>query len=125
MQSRAFLRHRGATDAAILVDYARGQRADKRSGDAVHLALNEALDEAAAQDTDLLALDDALARLAACDPRQSRIVELRYFGGLTIEETAAALEIGHSTAEPEWMMARVAAVRNRRRLNAPVSTDER
>jgi RNA polymerase sigma-70 factor, ECF subfamily len=90
----------------ILVDYARGQRADKRGGDAPHLALDEALDEAAAQSTDLIALDDALTRLAAFDPRQSRIVELRYFGGLTIEETAAALGIGHSTVEREWNLAR-------------------
>ena len=90
----------------ILVDYARGQRADKRGGDAVHLALDEALEEAAAQHADIVALDDALTRLAAFDSRQSRIVELRYFGGLTIEETAEALGIGHSTVEREWTLAR-------------------
>lgn len=90
----------------ILVDYARGQRADKRGGDLVHLALDEALEEAAAQDADIVALDDALNRLAVFDPRQSRIVELRYFGGLTIEETAEALGIGHSTVEREWTLAR-------------------
>jgi RNA polymerase sigma-70 factor, ECF subfamily len=90
----------------ILVDYARGQRADKRGGEAVHLALDEALDEAAAQDADLIALDDALNSLAAFDPRQSRIVELRYFGGLTIAETAEVLGFGHTTVEQEWNLAR-------------------
>ena len=90
----------------ILVDYARSQQADKRGGAAPRLALDEALDEAQAQDADLLALDEALLSLAKLDPRQSRIVELRYFGGLTIEQTAAVLGLGHTTVEREWNLAR-------------------
>lgn len=90
----------------ILVDYARNHQASKRGSGAARLALDEALDEAATQDADLLALDDALNSLAAFDPRQSRIVELRYFGGLTIAETAEVLGIGHTTVEREWNLAR-------------------
>ncbi|MEP7342559.1 MAG: sigma-70 family RNA polymerase sigma factor [Acidobacteriota bacterium] len=90
----------------ILVDYARSQQASKRGSGTTHLALEEAMDEAKAQDADVLALDDALTSLAAFDPRQSQIVELRYFGGLTIEETAEVLDIGHATVEREWNMAR-------------------
>jgi RNA polymerase sigma factor (TIGR02999 family) len=90
----------------ILVDYARGQQSAKRGGGGVHLALEEALEEARAQDADVIALDDALTSLAVFDPRQSRIVELRYFGGLTIEETAEVLGIGHATVEREWNLAR-------------------
>lgn len=90
----------------ILVDYARNRGASKRGGDQTHLALDEALDEAEAQDADVIALDDALNSLAALDPRQSRIVEMRYFGGLTIEETAEALGVSHATVEREWNLAR-------------------
>jgi RNA polymerase sigma factor (TIGR02999 family) len=86
----------------ILVDHARSRDASKRGGGETHLAL----DEAEAQDADVIALDDALNSLAAFDPRQSRIVELRYFGGLTIEETAEALGVSHATVEREWSLAR-------------------
>jgi RNA polymerase sigma-70 factor (ECF subfamily) len=90
----------------ILVDYARSKDASKRGGGEIHLAIDEALDEAEAQDADLIALDDALTSLAAFDPRQSRIVELRYFGGLTIEETAEAIGVSPATVEREWSLAR-------------------
>ena len=90
----------------ILVDYARSRGSEKHGGEQIHLALDDALDEAAARDADLVALDDALTSLAALDPQQSRIIELRYFGGLTIEETAEALGISDTTVEREWRMAR-------------------
>jgi RNA polymerase sigma factor (TIGR02999 family) len=90
----------------ILVDYARSRGSEKHGGEQIHLALDEALDEAAARDADLVALDDALTSLAALDPQQSRIVELRYFGGLTIEEAAESLGISDSTVEREWRLAR-------------------
>ena len=90
----------------ILVDYARNRQATKRGGNELHLALDEALDEAEAQHADLVALDDALSSLAKFDPRQSRIVELRYFGGLTIQEVAEVLSLSDSTIEREWNIAR-------------------
>lgn len=90
----------------ILVDHARSHRSDKRGGDQPPLALDEALDELQERDADLVALDDALNSLAAIDPRQSRIVEMRYFGGLTIDETAEALGISTATIEREWNLAR-------------------
>jgi RNA polymerase sigma factor (TIGR02999 family) len=90
----------------ILVDYARSRQNEKHGGDQLHLELDEALDEAAARDTDLVALDDALQSLAALDPQQSRVIELRYFGGLTIEETAEVLGVSETTVEREWRMAR-------------------
>lgn len=90
----------------ILVDYARASRNTKRGGNQPRLALDEALDQAAERDADLIALDDALTSLAAFDPQQSQIVEMRYFGGLTIAETAEALSISDSTVEREWVLAR-------------------
>jgi RNA polymerase sigma factor (TIGR02999 family) len=90
----------------ILVDYARGKDASKRGGGEIHLALDDALEEAETQDADLIALDEALTGLAEFDPRQSNVVELRYFGGLTIEETAEAIGVSPATVEREWSLAR-------------------
>ena len=90
----------------ILVDYARSRGNEKHGGDQLHLELDEALDEAAARDTDLVALDDALKSMTEIDPQQSRVIELRYFGGLTIEETAEVLGISDTTVEREWRLAR-------------------
>lgn len=90
----------------ILVDYARSRGNEKHGGDQLHLELDEALDAAAERDAELVALDDALNSLAEIDPQQSRIIELRYFGGLTIEETAEALDISDTTVEREWRLAR-------------------
>src|SRR5262249_11967303 len=90
----------------ILVDYARSRHNEKRGGEQLFLELDEALDAAAERDAELVALDDALTSLAALDPQQSRIIELRYFGGLTIEETAEALGISDTTVEREWRLAR-------------------
>jgi RNA polymerase sigma factor (TIGR02999 family) len=90
----------------ILVDHARSRAADKRGGGIPHLALEEALVPAAALDIDLLALDEALTRLAALDPQQARIVELKFFGGLTLDETAAVLHVSAATVSRDWTIAR-------------------
>ena len=90
----------------ILVDYARRHHASKRGGDLYKLSLDEALVTSEEKGADLLALDEALDRLAAIDPRQSRVVELRVFAGLTLEETAQALNISPSTVRREWSMAK-------------------
>jgi RNA polymerase sigma factor (TIGR02999 family) len=90
----------------ILVDHARGQQADKRGGEAPKLSLDEAMDVAEQQAVDLIALDDALSTLTRLDAQQCRIVELRYFGGLTVEETAEALRISPATVKREWSMAK-------------------
>ncbi len=89
----------------ILVDHAREHKAQKR-GSGLKVAL-EGVDVAAAQrDVDLVALDDALTELAALDERQARIVELRYFGGLSIEEAAHTLALSPATIKREWTLAR-------------------
>ena len=91
----------------ILVDHARGHHAGKRGGHDTRIPLDEVLEPAAPdRGVDLLALDDALVRLALIDARQARIVDLRYFGGLSIEETAEALELSPATIKREWQMAR-------------------
>jgi RNA polymerase sigma-70 factor (ECF subfamily) len=92
----------------ILVDHARRHRAARRGGDAVRLSLHDlqVTVPEAAPGTDLLALDEALEGLARHDPRKSRVVELRYFGGLTIEETAGVLGISVDTAKRDWRLAR-------------------
>ena len=93
----------------ILVQRARAKHAEKRGGGADRITLDESIVSAApAKDDgiDVLALDDALTRLAALDQQQAKIVELRYFGGLTIEETADAMEISPATVKRQWALAR-------------------
>jgi RNA polymerase sigma factor (TIGR02999 family) len=90
----------------ILVDHARAKQAAKRGGTAVKLTLDEALDASAGRDLDLVRLDDSLKALAEVDSQQSRIVELRYFAGLTIEETAEALDISPATVKRDWVVAK-------------------
>jgi RNA polymerase sigma factor (TIGR02999 family) len=90
----------------ILVDHARARAADKRGSGQRLVSLDEALIVGATPDFDLLALDEALTRLAAIDPQQSRVVELRFFGGLTMEETAEALRISPATVGREWTLAK-------------------
>jgi len=90
----------------ILVDHARRRGAAKRGGDRRKLAPEVAEGVATERDEYLLALDEALARLATFDPQHSRIVELRFFGGLTLEETAAVLGISPKTVQRDWIMAR-------------------
>jgi RNA polymerase sigma factor (TIGR02999 family) len=90
----------------ILVDHARSHHATKRGGTRCKLPLDEAVNLFEKQDVDLVALDDALINLAVIDPQQSRIVELRFFGGLTIEETAEALGVSSAAVFYEWSLAR-------------------
>jgi RNA polymerase sigma factor (TIGR02999 family) len=90
----------------ILVDHARRRRYQKRGGTALRVSLSEAVNVAEARSLDVLALDEALSSLAAFDPRKSRIVELRFFGGLTEEETAEAMKIPLRTLQREWSLAR-------------------
>jgi RNA polymerase sigma factor (TIGR02999 family) len=92
----------------LLVERARARGADKRGGDQVRVTLDDSLFVHAAptSDIDLLALDRALVRLADADPQQARIVELRYFGGLSIPETADALGISEATVKRHWTFAR-------------------
>jgi RNA polymerase sigma factor (TIGR02999 family) len=90
----------------ILVDHARAVAADKRGGAAQKIALDEAAGFSKNEDIDLIDLDEALRQLARQDELQSRIIELRFFGGLTIEETAEVLKISPATVKREWAMAR-------------------
>src|SRR5499426_1649587 len=90
----------------ILVEHARSRRAAKRGGGERRAPLNEADRLVEENDVNLLSLNDALQRLEALDPQKSRVVELRYFGGLTIEETAEALKISPATVKRDWSMAR-------------------
>lgn len=90
----------------ILVDHARARAAAKRGSGEDRLALDEALVPGTSPDVALLGLDEALTRLATVDPQQGRIVELRFFGGLTIDETAEVLQISPATVSREWTMAR-------------------
>jgi RNA polymerase sigma factor (TIGR02999 family) len=90
----------------ILVDYVRSRMAEKRGGNARRVPLIEVPEMPKGQDVDLLALDEALTDLAAIDPQKSRLIELRYFGGLTIEETAEVLDISPATVKREWNLAK-------------------
>jgi RNA polymerase sigma factor (TIGR02999 family) len=90
----------------ILVDHARTHATDKRGGGAHKVPLEDVEVVGAVVDFDLLALDEALTRLAAVDPQQSRIVELRFFGGLTMEEAAEVMHISPATVGRDWRMAK-------------------
>jgi RNA polymerase sigma factor (TIGR02999 family) len=90
----------------ILIDHARARSAFKRGRGAVTVSLDEAPELAADQDTNLVELDEALERLGQIDPRQARIVELRYFGGLSVEDAAEVLEVSPTTVKREWAMAK-------------------
>jgi len=90
----------------ILVDYARGQRAEKRGGDFQKLSLDENIDVSGERAADLVRLDEALERLAELDPQKSRVVELRFFGGLSVEETAEVLGVSAPTVKRQWRMAK-------------------
>jgi RNA polymerase sigma factor (TIGR02999 family) len=90
----------------ILIDHARSRGLAKHGGDAQHVPLDQVLLSAQARGIEVLALDEALQALARIDARKSHVVELRYFGGLSIEETAAALGVSLDTAKRDWRMAR-------------------
>ena len=100
----------------VLVDHARERNALKRGSGEVRLSLENIDVPAATSDVDLVALDDAIARLAAVDERQARIVELRFFGGLTVEETAVLVETSDRTVKREWQLARAWLKRELARL---------
>jgi RNA polymerase sigma factor (TIGR02999 family) len=90
----------------ILVDHARRQRADKRGGEVTMVSLDDASPASQPAGVDVLALDQALETLSALDARQCRVVELRFFAGLNIDEAADALEISPATVERDWALAK-------------------
>jgi RNA polymerase sigma factor (TIGR02999 family) len=90
----------------ILVDAARMRRAGKRGGEVRHFRLRESIDAAPPADGELIALDYALDALARIDPRKARVVEMRFFGGLSVEATAAVLKISPQSVMRDWKLAR-------------------
>jgi RNA polymerase sigma factor (TIGR02999 family) len=98
----------------ILVDHARACHYQKRGGGAVRVTLDEALVVAREPDEDFVALDDALTALEAVDARKSQVVEMRFFGGLTIDESAEALQISRDTVKRDWNMAKLWLLRELR-----------
>jgi RNA polymerase sigma-70 factor, ECF subfamily len=91
----------------ILIDFARSCGTQKRGGDALHVSLDEAPSVCKEPDPNLLALDDALKELATVDERKSKVVELRFFGGLNVEETAAVLKVSPETVMRDWRLAKI------------------
>jgi RNA polymerase sigma factor (TIGR02999 family) len=91
---------------SILVDYARARAAQKRGGGWKRMPLDEVLDRIELDRVDLLGLEEALARLEERSERQARVVELRFFAGLSIDETAEVLGVSHGTVETDWRLAR-------------------
>src|SRR4029078_7921039 len=90
----------------ILVDHARGRQSAKRGGCAHRISFDEAMVISNERGADLVALDEALDKLAAIDARKSKIVEARFFGGLSVEETAEALQISPATVMRDWSLAK-------------------
>lgn len=105
----------------ILVDFARSRNYQKRGGAARQVTLDEALVVPQEPDRNLVALDDALRALAEVDERKARVVELRFFGGLSVEETAEVLKISTDTVTRDWNFAKVWLLRE---LSASVTSDE-
>ena len=105
----------------ILVDHARTRGRAKRGGSDVRVSLGEATVIAKAQDLDVVALDEALNRLAEIDEQQSKIVELKFFSGLTVEETAEVLNISQATVKRDWSMAKAWL---HREISGEISNDE-
>jgi RNA polymerase sigma-70 factor (ECF subfamily) len=102
----------------ILVDHARSHRAGKRGGDVLKLSLNENLAGKEVNGLDILALDDALNQLAQLNPQQSQIVELRFFSGLSIDDTAEVLGVSPATVKRSWTTARAWLFREMNRSEA-------
>ena len=98
----------------ILTDFARSRRYQKRGGGAAHMPLDEALVVGSQPDRDLVELDDALKKLTLVDERKSRVVELRFFGGLDVKETAEVLNVSPETVMRDWRLAKVWLVRELR-----------
>jgi RNA polymerase sigma-70 factor, ECF subfamily len=105
----------------LLVDHARRFRYAKRGGDQVRVPLEETLLGTRARGVEVLALDDALVSLAKRDPRKARVVELRFFGGLSVEETAELLRISPETVLRDWKMAKVWLLRELSSQSTPLA----
>jgi RNA polymerase sigma-70 factor, ECF subfamily len=90
----------------ILIDHARGHKRDKRGGEQKKVSLDDVFVFSEQQADELLAVDDSLNRLAAIDPRQARVVELRFFGGLSVEEAAEVLAVSPKTIKRDWSVAK-------------------
>jgi RNA polymerase sigma-70 factor, ECF subfamily len=99
----------------ILVDFARSRNSDKRGKGTLHLELDAALEVLANRNEDIVGLDDALTALAEIDARSAKVVELRFFGGLTVEETAEVLSVSDKTVMRDWETAKVWLMREFRR----------
>lgn len=109
-----FLAVAAQTMRRILVEFARQRSRQKRGGGAIRVMLDDAGDTAQGKDADLVALSDALTTLATFDPRMSRVVELRFFGGLTVTETADVLNVSPETVMRDWKTAKVWLLRELR-----------
>ena len=96
----------------ILTDFARSRHCQKRGDATPHVPFDEALLVSSQPDADLVALDDALKRLARIDSRKSRVVELRFFGGLGVKETAEVLKVSNETVMRDWKLAKVWLLRD-------------
>jgi RNA polymerase sigma factor (TIGR02999 family) len=105
----------------ILVDHARHAGYAKRGGEAVHIPLDEVLLGTRGRGVEVLALDDALSSLAKIDPRKSRVVELRFFGGLSVEEAAEVLQVSPQTVLRDWRMAKTWLFRELSRSGGPAA----
>jgi RNA polymerase sigma factor (TIGR02999 family) len=102
----------------ILVDYARSRGYQKRGGGAVKVTFDEGLPVAGGRDQDLVAVDDALEALGRIDERKCKVVELRFFGGLSVEETATVLKVSPETVMRDWKLAKAWLLRELRSGNA-------
>jgi RNA polymerase sigma factor (TIGR02999 family) len=117
-----FLALAARTMRRILVEFARNRQRQKRGGGAVRMNLDDVPDLADIKDPDLVALSDALSGLAELDARMSQVVELRFFGGLTVEETAEVLSISPETVMRDWKTAKAWLLREIRRDHPASST---
>ena len=123
-QNRAhFMAVAAQTMRRILVDVARKRRVQKRGGDVTQVTLHEGLVVGVEPGSDLVALDDALEGLEKLDPRKSRVVELRFFGGLNLEETAEALGVSTDTVGRDWSAAKAWLLRELTRGPGPSSAE--
>ena len=119
-QGRAhFLAFAAQAMRQILVDHARRHRAEKRGGDRHRIALDDNLVVESNRDVDLLALEDALTKLTKLDPRQAQMIELRFFGGLSIAEVAKVMGTSKRSVEREWTMVRAWLRRELSRSDSP------
>ena len=105
----------------ILVDHARGRQFAKRGGGAQRISFDEAMDISRERGADLIALDEALERLATIDLRKSRVVEARFFGGLSVEETAEVLRVSPDTVHRDWRLAKAWLAREMEKASTSVA----